>query len=41
MSTHTDLSGDSGQNHLKPFLAAAIACAIIGLMALALSAITH
>jgi hypothetical protein len=37
MSTiQSDLSGDSGANHLKPFLAGLIVSAVIGLLALLL-----
>jgi len=32
----SDLSGDSGSNHLKPFLTGLIVCVIIGLIALLL-----
>ena len=27
-----DLSGDSGHNHLKPFLTALVICAVIGVV---------
>jgi hypothetical protein len=40
-TTHPDLSGDSGHNHLKPFLTGLIICAIIGLISLFLTGMPH
>ena len=36
-TTHPDLSGDSGRNHLRPFLTGFVICLVIGLIALALT----
>ena len=38
-TTFPHLSGDSGHNHLKPFLAAFIICAVVGGIALMMSGI--
>jgi hypothetical protein len=35
-TTQPDLSGDSGHNHLRPFLTGFIICAIVGAIALLL-----
>jgi hypothetical protein len=40
-TTQPDLSGDSGHNHLRPFLASVIICAIVGLAALLLTGMPH
>jgi hypothetical protein len=40
-TTHPDLSGDSGHNHLKPFLTGFIICAVIAALALFLTGIPH
>ena len=40
-TTQPDLSGDSGHNHLKPFLTGFIICAVIAATALFLTGVPH
>jgi hypothetical protein len=40
-TTQPNLSGDSGHNHLKPFLTGFIICAVVGFIALLLTGLPH
>jgi hypothetical protein len=40
-TTQPDLSGDSGENHLKPFLASVVMTAVIGFIAILLTGLPH